>query len=228
MGEKVMNKREKGFTMTELSLAMSGLSVLLILLVSSALAITSIYNKGLILKAANQSGRTVGEDLQRSIRQAQKIQFLENEGVPVALCTGKVSYVWSARHKDDTQSKIARLNGRDAGFVRVSDSGGALCNAAVSGGSVTFSTTAPVKEMLADNLSVRYAGTQANGNITGLSARYIKPQVGDTKVMQLEFTIGSINGEDFIDDGTSCQGGKEGEFCALNTFTVTAYSRFAR
>lgn len=226
-----MNRESRGFTITEMSLAMTGLSILLVILVSSALAITSIYNKGLVLKAANQSGRTIGEDLQRSIRQAQKIQFLESGGVPIGMCTGKVSYLWSARHKDSSQEKIVKVDGKAIGFVRVSDSGGSFCNGAP--GASSFTTTNHVTEMLTESLSVRYSGTQAEGNISGLRAGYVKPVVGDAKVAQLEFTIGSSNGEDFITDDSdssviTCKGGKDGEFCALNTFTVTAYSRFAR
>lgn len=230
--------RQKGFTITELSFAMTGLSVLMIILITSAMAITAIYNKGLVLKAANQSGRVLGDDFQKNIRQAGQVQVRRDGGVPIALCAGRVSYVWSAQHKDPTKTKQYHYYA-DAGdprqvigLTKISDTSGIVCNPSFTlEGNIIRSDyqTSPQpgqligKEMLADNLSMRYA-TDSSDKILGLSVT----QSANNILTTFQYTIGSTNGDDFIDDGTACQGGKEGEFCALNTFTVTAYSRYAR
>lgn len=233
-------RHSRGFTITELSFAMAALSVLMIIMITSAMAMTSIYNKGLVLKAANQSGRALGDELQRNIRQGDYIKVRMDPiipDLPVALCTGKVSYVWSARHKLDSLSKIVYYEtpaGEDPqaiGLTKIADSAGQICNDTFSiDGNIVrreYGATAAADqlvgtEMLADNLSLRFSGPQ--NNIDGLSVL----QTGRGKLTTLTYTIGSINGEDYIDDGTACTGGKEGEFCSLNTFIVSAYARYGR
>lgn len=233
-------KYSRGFTVTELSFAMTGLSVLMIIMITSAMAMTGIYNKGLVLKAANQSGRSLGDELQRNIRQGDYIKVRMDsamQDLPIALCTGKVSYVWSARHKQESLSKVfnyytpAGDAPRPIGLAKISDSAGRVCSDTFSiDGNIVrreYSTVATSDqligtEMLAENLSLRFSGSQ--GAIEGLSS----VQTAGGKLTTLTYTIGSLNGEDYIDDGTACQGGTEGEFCSLNTFTVSAYARYGR
>ena len=62
-----MNKqvnKQSGFTLTELSLSMAMLSVLLIIILLSIFNIVGMYNKGLTLKRVNQSGRAISAEVQ--------------------------------------------------------------------------------------------------------------------------------------------------------------------
>jgi hypothetical protein len=233
-------KNSRGFTITELSFAMAGLSVLMIILITSAMAMVGIYNKGLVLKAANQSGRALGDELQKSIRQGDRVKVRMdtiNTNLPIALCTGKVSYVWSARHKQESLSKIfnyATPAGEPQvpiGIAKVSDPAGQVCSDTfgIEGNIIQreYGATADVDqligtELLAENLSLRFSGNQAA--IDGL----VITQTAGGELTTFVYTIGSLSGEDYIDDGTACKGGAAGEFCALNTFMVSAYARYGR
>lgn len=60
-------KKQSGFTMVELMLAMAFVAVLLILIAVSIIYISRIYNKGITIRELNQVGRTVSDDLLRSV-----------------------------------------------------------------------------------------------------------------------------------------------------------------
>ena len=60
-------KRKKGFTIIELSLCIAFIAVLLIGIASLVMQMTSVYQKGLSIKAINATGQQIIEDMQRSI-----------------------------------------------------------------------------------------------------------------------------------------------------------------
>ena len=84
-------KRQKGFTIPELMLAMSLISVLLIILLLSATYVISTYNKGLTLKRVNQSGRAISDNLQASLKDSTQAV----SGGTTRLCTGKYTFIWT-------------------------------------------------------------------------------------------------------------------------------------
>jgi|GEM_PF-7094121 len=83
--------QQKGFTITELMFAMTFVAILLLILIGSTIQFTRIYNKGITLKRVNQSGRTVGEELQRATQPTNG----QYNSVNNRLCFGNsVSFVW--------------------------------------------------------------------------------------------------------------------------------------
>lgn len=61
------NTKQTGFTIVELTIAMAFVTVLLLAIAMTAMRIAGIYNKGLTMKAVNQSGREVIVDMKRTI-----------------------------------------------------------------------------------------------------------------------------------------------------------------
>lgn len=66
-------KNKKGFTLIELSLSIAFISILLIGIASIVIHMTSIYQKGLTLRAINEVGQQIMEDMTRAVNGASYI-----------------------------------------------------------------------------------------------------------------------------------------------------------
>lgn len=99
------NVSVKGFTIIELMLAMSFLTVLLLAIALLIMQISSIYNKGLTVRAVNEAGQLITADIQRTLNtsKVEVVQFMEgNENFNPAedpqggrLCADDTVYAWN-------------------------------------------------------------------------------------------------------------------------------------
>lgn len=96
-------KKQDGFTLIELVLAMAFISVLLLGIAMTIIQVGAIYNKGMTLKEVNQSSRDIADDFKRTVGTAQTVS-LATDYVPVIvsgdtvggrLCFGSYSYAWN-------------------------------------------------------------------------------------------------------------------------------------
>jgi prepilin-type N-terminal cleavage/methylation domain-containing protein len=217
-----MNKQSRGFTIIELSLAMTMLSILLFILILAGMQIIAVYNKGVTLKRVNQSGETIGAELQASLRRAQpgsisirKNTLGTNEFI-TGICTGKTSYVWNVYEIGNTSTNITTASGKAIYFAKVSGSsaGNVCAGGAIPDGAGEF------KELLGDELVVRQPTSVEFNNETGAGSLV-------HSLISVTFTLSNLENTSLTDESgrLGCKGGKEGEFCALNTFTITAYAK---
>ena len=110
-------KNKKGFTLVELTLSIVFISVLLIGIASLVIHMTTIYQKGLSMRAVNVSGQQIIEDIERAVNGASYIVDITKAD------TNKDGYI------DDNESKAAM---KDYFFEAIkTDTGaqryGALC-----------------------------------------------------------------------------------------------------
>lgn len=221
-----MNKK-RGFTIPELMIAMSFLSMLLVVLLLSTMNIISIYNKGLTLKRVNQSGTSIGATMQKSLRSSkgspsERKVTVGSEEYVVGFCTGQYSYIWSLYPTNGSSPLVEahydNPSGPLVGFAKVSDNGKSLCD---------DPTKMPLKkdsvEMLGDGLIMKQPTfSQSSGN---------------GELISFIYTISTSNNDsDFADPPTgskqyasaTCEGGKAqgDDFCALNTFVITSYAGY--
>ena len=230
-------KNESGFTITELTLAMSLLSILLFILVISSMGFINIYNKGLTLKRVNQSGSNISQELQANLRRSNE-NTKRYVGGPLApttpvngVCTGNYSFIWSIYRggtSPDTAAEALEYD-TDSGtqplyFAKVKDDSKRMCGSAppnpyLGDENQEFKAT----ELLGDGLVVRDPGTAANqGGLDVILG-------ANGKLTTVILTLSTNGGEPILGDGTnraSCQGNsQEQSFCALNTFVITTYSK---
>lgn len=119
-------KTKKGFTLVELSMSIIFISVLLIGIASLVIHMTSMYQKGLTLRAINATGQQIIEDVERAVngasyvvdvskadangdgyiddaenKEAIKTYFYESKAGDEqrygALCISDYTYIWNAR-----------------------------------------------------------------------------------------------------------------------------------
>ncbi len=85
-----------GFTLVELSLAMAFIAMLLLGIALLTIQISAIYNKGLTMRAVNESGQLIASDIQRTLNTSrpQEVIFIERDGGG-RLCANNVVYAWN-------------------------------------------------------------------------------------------------------------------------------------
>lgn len=140
----VVNRR--GFTLIELMLAMSFISVLLIAIAMTVIQISNIYNRGITLKDVNQAGRSISAEIQRSVSESPAFSIEPGPGSHYIqqdwggrLCVGQYSYIWNyGKAIEDAKGDTSKLNTYDAKinftkskevlrFIKVLDPSSAYC-----------------------------------------------------------------------------------------------------
>lgn len=137
--------KRRGFTLIELMLAMTFISILLVAIAMTTIQISNIYNKGITLREVNQAGRAVSEELQRSIASSVPFDVTPKKDDSPAtatskyvvrpgggrLCLGNYTYAWNYGKSLTASPSVPPFNKYTDGsllrFVKVSDPSGALC-----------------------------------------------------------------------------------------------------
>ena len=149
----IQRRGRQGFTLIELMLAMAFVGILLVAIAAISMNIMRTYTKGITIREVNQAGRTVTEDMQRTIATAVPFsvvkksgestdtvnsQYVEKAGQGGRLCTGTYTYAWnygstrqlSGRSDESRQPVYNTYKDGGAGdirLVKVRDTGGLLC-----------------------------------------------------------------------------------------------------
>lgn len=147
MNHVVKSQYQEGFTLIELMLSMSFISILLLAIAMTILQIGTTYNKGLALKEVNQASRNIAADVRKSLSSAPDIKYatdyvtIRNDAntafVGGRLCLGSYSYVWNTLNafgkpdtKSDDDSHLAvfeKTPYREVQFVKVPDPSKIYC-----------------------------------------------------------------------------------------------------
>ncbi|MBH1956694.1 hypothetical protein I8H84_03915 [Candidatus Saccharibacteria bacterium] len=232
----------RGFTLVELLLAMSFVSLLLMAIALTVLKMGDMYTQGLTLKEVNLAGKSVSDDIGRSIAAATELSvdgstatgFQEQKvGATVVggrLCTGTVTYVWNLG-REIREDNLTTLANRYAGgdtrairMIKVVDVGGVYCG-------VDLPDIEPTKatDMLPEGdlqLAVQsFAIKQvAHNDVSQQSMFQVILELGTNdqdalqSITDTESSIPTIT--------TSCKPpndeGSRQEYCAINKFEFTA------
>lgn len=143
--------KSKGFTIIEITLAMAFISVLLLSITLVSIQAGKVYNRGVILRDVNQSGREISDTLRRDFLQTNAKKITKNDSgdyvitvregandIGSRVCLGSYSYVWNyAKVLNDaglsSSSNIFKVDGKPINLVRVADPGAMLCAKTTSG-----------------------------------------------------------------------------------------------
>lgn len=166
-------RSQQGFTITELMFAMTGVAVLLIILLGAIIQLSRTYNKGLTLKRVNQSGRTVGAELQRTAQHAPAVTMTGNN----RMCFGTVSLVWvePENHLAEAQNRYDTPTGPPVeGLIKAQEN---LCD----------NPTQPVKkskavQLLDDGLVVRQMTLTESPSPKLVGVQYIISTPGENRI----------------------------------------------
>ncbi len=101
--------RNSGFTLIELMLSMTFVSVLLLTIALTIIQMSTTYNRGMTMKEVNQTARDISDDLRRTVGGSSVFEVAANgnntnsyvvakrgdKAVGGRLCTGTYSYIWN-------------------------------------------------------------------------------------------------------------------------------------
>jgi len=244
----MMNTRKQGFTIIELLLAMSFISVLLLAIAMTILQVSQSYNRGITLNEVNQAGRAISLELTRAIQGSNGIMPIadpSNESAPWKpnrdhfrtnndggrLCVGQYSYIWNYGKTINAGIDVqlnkfqgATSASKPVTFIKVADPGGYYCRGA-DAVTPAIATTAASSELLArgdHSLAVHsFSITTSPASIDTASSQVL---------YVINFVIGTNDTAALrsVDpnnpDSILCEGpGEEGadiEYCSVQQFTI--------
>lgn len=231
--------RIEGFTIIELLLAMTFVSVLLLGIAMTVIQIGSIYNKGLTMRSVDQAGRALSDDIRRTLSQGQpfvvnsssfyigRLPATDRSALPDGgrLCTGLYSYIWNsgeALAKQKLLNEYVSANSatqtdtnNEIRFIRVQDGGGQYC----------ADPSRPIEKSRATELLATKNGDLA---VQDFSIDQLSPTdnpLGQA-LYRIKLVIGT-NNQDALDTmDMSCRPPADDkslqDFCAINRFDFTA------
>ncbi|HEY1086003.1 MAG TPA: type II secretion system protein [Candidatus Saccharimonadales bacterium] len=225
------NASKKGFTLIELLLAMTFISILLVMIATLTLQVSKIYNKGLTLRAVDQAGQLISSEIQRKLNQADPttVHFIkiQDGGKPSGgrLCIGRDVYAWNFTDYIEGVGATAQVN-------RYQDSSTNVRFVKVNGDEKYCVDQDPSTPDIANVTGLPYA-SQARDLLAGgdadLVLRSFKIEPADVlgdgsqKIYHVTFIIGTRTA-DLIDSNDTCvpPAGGGDEYCAVNKFDFTA------
>jgi len=197
-------KRQQGFTIIELMIALSFVAFILIFATTAVIQVMQTYNKGVAIKQINQAGRTTLEDVTRFLRTADpgavNVSPLTTNR---RACFGGISYVWNL-YNTPGSSANRYDDGSALTFVRVNDAANAMCTQ--SGGVYPAVPKAQATDILSSNVWV-------------MSIAISAPSV-DAPLVDVSINLAVAN-DPTISSGQCTQGERAGQFCATSSFSST-------
>jgi len=196
----VAKKQNAGFTLIELILAMTFISILLLAIAMTVIQVGSMYNKGMTLKETNQTGRDIATDIQRDIAASKAFSLttdylVVNGGAPAngtgRLCLGSATYIWNLGNTP-TGSRIKYSSPAKAAIpinlVKVPDANKLYCaknpNNTLMQTDIRTADTDNAKELLAgDHSLIVYKFALAPGSANTVDS------LTEQQLYQLSFTI---------------------------------------
>lgn len=235
-------KHYRGFTLIELMLSMTFISLLLLAIAMTTMQISHIYTKGVTFRSVNQAGRTINADLQQDAAVSAPFDVYKpgtqvaltgcgaspryvrqcNAGVASGgrLCMGTVSYVWNYGEFLNGSSPNKYASGSTPlRFVRVNDQGGKLCE---------DSSTPVVQSTATELLGGKDSLDLALHNVTVDTSNTASDPASGQQMYTISYTLGTNEQTALMTNDTQCVppntagGGLESDwdYCAVNTFTT--------
>lgn len=219
--------KNNGFTLVELMLAMSFISLLLMGIAVTTIQISRIYDKGITLREVNQAGRTVSDELQRTI--ASSTPFDADPASPTSryivrqgggrLCVGRYTYAWnygSALRGGAGAPAIFNTyqDSQPVRFAKVDDPSASLCvdpNLDINRSQATEMLSAGDRDLVLHTMTV----TRGSNDLDIGQALYA-----------ISLTIGTNDKAQLTTNDSSCKPPNEGagneDYCSVNQFDIVA------
>jgi len=240
--------RQQGFTIIELSLAMTFISILLLTIALTIIQIASIYNHGSVVKELNATSRAINTELSTSIRAsgdftttASANRYKETPNVGGRMCLGQYSYIWNygtSLSKIDSTRNLYLANTTPAnantvvtggvtryevGLVKVPDSGNGYCTPDANGKYKAVNPEGAVELLrTGDHAVVLHSLKVTTPQATA------KDDASSQQLYKISYTLGTsdidaLNGTTTVPP-TSCKApgetGADANYCAIQQFTI--------
>lgn len=239
------DRNRTGFTLVELMLAMAFVSMLLLSITMTAIQAGRIYNRGMVLRTVNQSGRDISDSIRRDFLQTNATKITTPEGgsadSPVVVveeggsqisgrfCLGQYSYVWNTAETLDQKdlSNPSVVYTTDGGadktsvsLVRVEDRDGQLCQRDIS----TSRYPSAINITSATHLLTPIGADDVVIAVHDMKITRMTDSDGSEQLYRIQFTLGTSEMSEINTlDGTCKPPDDEqanADFCAINNFDM--------
>lgn len=223
-----VNNYQRGFTIAEMMLAMTFISVLLLAIALSIIQIGTIYNKGMTLREVNQAGRTVSDGVKRDFSASQVVSMTTDYLTTSAggrLCLGTYSYIWNTEQAllaNDVTVTAYETGQTPVRLVKVPDPSKAYC--ARSNGAFVYRTIRAIDQTKAVELLKPGDRTLSIHQLTVTSNAAVTDQASGQQLYELSFVIGTGDVNALTADRRQCKdpgsAGADFNYCAVQEFTI--------
>jgi len=218
--------KSSGFTIIELTLAMTFLAFVLVFSTTIIVQLTQTYTKGLTIKQINQAGRSVTDDLSRSL-QVSSVGTVNLDRVANGyICVGKSAYIWNPLYQNNSSNFLPdtyNLGGEPITLARVESDLIGNCT-----GTVPANITPDVSNtsLLSGNARVINAtATRSTADPRLVNVRFILGTYDRSETAAINsgdtdeiFNTVYYDGSDY-----TCRTDRLGNFCAFAEFATTVY-----
>ncbi len=224
-----MNRDNRGFTIIELMLAMTFISVLLLTIALSVIQIATIYNKSMVLREVNETGRIVGDQLRRDIGAGSLYDFSSDYQTSPSggrLCLGTYSYLWNYEsaltNPDEVTVVKYQTNNEPVKLARVEDPSRAYCARGDDG--FVYKNIRTVDQSKSTELL--RAGDRSLGlHLFDLPASsVVTDPLSKQALYGVNFVIGTNNSEALTADKKQCkapsEAGSDFNYCTVQEFNL--------
>lgn len=225
--------KQKGFTLIELMLAMTFIAVLLIAIAMTTIQISHIYNKGITLREVNQAGRSVTDDLQRSVGSSSPFDVTPKKDFTTPatltshfvdfkgggrLCVGSNAYAWNYGKAlvggSGAPDKVNfYTDGAPVRFVKVRNASD-LCNnpdAKINRADAAEMLTSSDRDLVIHSFTIQQTKTEPST---------------EQAIYAITMLIGTNDREQLTSNDASCKAPAEGvgdeQYCSVNQFDIIA------
>ena len=238
-------KQRKGFTLVELMLAMSFVSVLLLSIAMTAIQAGRIYNRGTVLRTVNQAGRDIGDMLRRDFLQTNAAKIVVNvdnsienpvittqeggETLGARFCLGQYSYVWNTAVTLDkgilanpsvAYTTKAGSDKTPVTLVRVDDREGQLCQR----DPVTNRYPSAIDAAMTTQLLKPIGADDVVIAVHDMKVMRMTNSEGSEQLYSIQFTLGTSAIEEINTLDGTCKPPNDdqanADFCAINKFDM--------
>ena len=221
----IRRRNIQGFTMIELMLAMSFLTVLMLAIAFLTIHVSNLYTRGVTLKEVNSTGLAITEDLQRTIgatspfdinQDSATSRYIEVPGRGGRLCVGRYSYAWNYANSltgHNLPYTTYQDTNKPVRLVRMLDPEASICKTSVNNVIDANKTTNLLQS--GDRDLALYDFTIS----TNASSSFISQAL-----YTISFTLGTIREGQIDAANKTCKPPKEGvgyeDYCAINEFNI--------
>lgn len=236
----VDKKQSQGFTLIELLLAMTFISVLLLVIATTIVQIANVYNHGMILKEVNQTSRAMTQELDRAFRASSSFstnvtdhQYINNQWGG-RMCIGQYSYIWnygtalsSTNTNRNMYSSLSSTGNvvvqgtttrSEISFVKTTDPGGAYCIPDGSGAYPNISPDGATELLRSGDHSLAIHAFNVTSTATA------KDVLSAQALYKISFTLGSSDINALTSDQSQCKppnvSGSDPNYCSVEQFTI--------
>lgn len=212
----------RGYTIIELTLAMTFIAFIMIFVITVLLQFMSIYNKGVAMSQINRTGSQVSDDLNSKARFASvdSVQYVQDNR---RLCVGGISYLWNTdqdRSNDggiknyfETDATAEAKKNTNLGIVRVVDDKAVYCS---DKDKMPKPSDDSVTSLVGKNVSILVFDVQVDSTMSMLKTNIV-------------LSTGGVDKPVSVDGQWKClQGGASGQpnaYCAFAEFNNLVYMR---